>query len=127
MIVDGLASKLDVASILALRVSAQVQQLDQQRERVSSALVATSNLLHLRSCASAKDLMLPLVRRTLSLFVDRVAGLAHSLVRQGSTPRRVWMQVRRLSWPGTKIKKKRQEIQQVGRIFIHRDEERLTS
>ena len=52
MIVDGLASKLDVASILALRVSAQVQQLDQQRERVSSALVATSNLLHLRSCAA---------------------------------------------------------------------------
>ena len=55
MIVDGLASKLDVASILALRVSAQVKQLDRQRERVSSALVATSNLLHLRSCAASVE------------------------------------------------------------------------
>ena len=50
--VQQLAAKLEGASVLADRVSAQVRALDEQRLRVSAALASTTDVLHLRSCAA---------------------------------------------------------------------------
>ena len=53
-----LTTKLSDASLLAQRVSAQVNALDIQRVRVSSALAASTEIIHLRNCAKNVNLAL---------------------------------------------------------------------
>ncbi len=51
-IMDRLSHRLEGAAVMAERVSAQVEDLDAQKERVSLALEAVTDFMHLRDCSS---------------------------------------------------------------------------
>ena len=51
-IVDKLSRRLEGAAVMAKRVSAQVEKLDAQKERIALTLEAVTGVMHLRNCSS---------------------------------------------------------------------------